>query len=162
MSSSSFSSMAIPTFYRIWFTTVDPIFSLFGILTALFLPTTMLTSFSPTPTIPPTTETVFLLDQTAAFLTGLTFLQIYLFRAKPTDMVVWRAVQTSILLVDLGMLGGIARGLAGQGRLEFESLRLEEWGNLVIIGNAALVRITFLLGVGMGSRGRGKGKGKRA
>lgn len=68
-------------------------FSLLGDFSNIITPTTMLNSYSPSFTSPPASETVVLLDTMAAFLVGPIFLQVFLLRAKPTDITVWRAVQ---------------------------------------------------------------------
>lgn len=147
----------IPTFYRIWFTIVDPLFTLLGIYSMVFNPKTVLNSYSPTYISPPSSETVLLLDVKAAFLVGLLYLQLVLLRARPTDVTVWRALQASTLLVDLGMLAAFARALSVQGRMDARLLRVEEWGNYAITAGLAVVRSSFLVGVRAGAR-----KGKRA
>ena len=73
-------------------------------------------------------------------------------------MVVWRAVQTCQLIVDLGMLAAFTRALRVQGRMSIGKWRAEEWGNYAIVVGVAMIRGSFLMGVGMG---RKKGR-KRA
>lgn len=149
---------SIPSFYRVWFTVIDPILSLFGVFGNLLTPTVILNSYSPFYASPPTTETIFLLDTTAGFLAGLTFLQVVLLRAKPTDVTVWRALQASIVLVDIGMLAGLVRVLSAEGRADWKVWRVQEWTNMGITAAVLIIRAAFLLGVGM----RGHRKGKRA
>ena len=141
----------VPSFYRIWFTTIDPIISLSGVYLNIFNPTTILSSYSPT-YAPPRSETILLLDTVAAFLAGLIFLQIVLLRAKATDMVVWRAVQTGQLIVDLGMLAAYTRALRVQGRMSLGNWRAEEWGNYTIVVGVEIIRLMFLTVVGMGRK----------
>ena len=145
---------AIPSFYRIWFTIVDPLLSLLGVYSNLITPATILNSYAPRFISPPGSETIFLLDTVAAFLVGLSFLQLFLLRAKPNDMTVWRAVQASTLLVDIGMLGAFARALKSQGRMDLKIWRAEEWTNYVITVGVALIRIAFLTNVGMNKEKR--------
>ncbi|KZP10763.1 hypothetical protein FIBSPDRAFT_1051146 [Athelia psychrophila] len=149
-------SSTMPSFYRIWFTVVDPLLSIAGVLGNLFVPTTILNSYSPSFVSPPATETIYLLDATAGFLAGLVLLQVVLLRARPTDVTVWRVLQASMLLVDLAMLGGFARALSAQGRTVWRVWRAEEWTNLVIIAGVAVIRTAFVLGVGMGGQRKGK------
>jgi len=149
------STFSIPTFYRVFFTNIDPILSLSGVILNILSPTTILASYSPTYTDPPSIETILLLDNTAGFLAGFTLLQLYLLRNK-RDMVVWKAVQGSMLVVDVFMLGGFTRALRKQGRLGFANWRLEEWGNIGITAFVRFLRSAFILGVGMGNDGRPK------
>lgn len=145
---------AIPSFYRIWFTIVDPLLSLLGVYTNFFTPTTILNSYTPTFVSPPGSETILFLETVAAFLVGLIFLQLFLLRAKSTDMTVWRALQGSQLLVDIGMLGAFTRALKSQGRMDLKVLRAEDWGNYLITAGVAVIRSAFLIGVGMNSQKR--------
>ncbi|MCJ1271806.1 hypothetical protein MMC22_011711 [Lobaria immixta] len=144
-------SFTPPAFYRIWFTLIDPLFSILGIYSNIFTPSTILLSYSPTYRSPPTSETILCLDTVAAFLSGLIFLQVYLLRAKANDITVWRAVQGSTLIVDIGLLAAFARALGNQGRLgSIGGWRVEEWGNYAITVGVAIVRGAFLMEVGMG------------
>ena len=147
----------VSPFYRIWFTTIDPIISLSGIYLNIFNPTTILSSYSPI-YASPRSETILLLDTVAAFLAGLVYLEVVLLRVKAADMVVWRAVQAGQLIVDLGMLAAFTRALKVQGRMGIGNWRAEEWGNYGITAGVAVIRVLFLTGVGIG---RKKGR-KRA
>lgn len=147
----------VPSFYRIWFTIVDPVLSLVGICGNIFTPTTVLKSYSPSFVSPPASETILLLDTKTAFVAGLGFLQIVLLRAKPADITVWRTVQASTLLANLGMLSAFARALSLQGRTDLRVWRSEEWTNYAVTAGLAVIRSAFLLGIGMGGR-----KGKKA
>ena len=149
-------SSPIPAFYHVCFTVLDPVLSLLGVFGNLFAPTSILNSYTPSYVSPPATETILLLDTTAGFLAGLIFLQIFLLRAKPTDMTVWRALQAGTLLVDFAMLGGFARAFSVQGRTDWRGWRAEEWTNLGITGGVAVIRTAFLLGIGVGGQGKGK------
>ncbi|KAG7010078.1 hypothetical protein G7Y79_00001g003500 [Physcia stellaris] len=143
-------SFTPPSFYRIWFTLIDPLVSFSGIYLNILHPSTILHSYSPT-YHSPTIETILCLDTVAAFLCGYIFLQVYLLRAKAHDLTVWRAVQGSMLIVDFGLLAAYTRALGSQGRLgEVAGLRVEEWGNYMITVGVAVVRGAFLMGVGMG------------
>lgn len=142
-------SSPIPAFYRIWFTTIDPILSLVGVVTHLFARTAALTSYAVAPVSPPATETAVLLDAMAGFFAGLTLLQVVLLRARPADVTVWRALQAATALVDIGMLGGFARALSATGRMNMEVWRPEEWTNVGITAWVAVLRTAFCLGTGM-------------
>ncbi|KAF6236879.1 hypothetical protein HO173_005170 [Letharia columbiana] len=154
-------SSRIPSFYRIWFTVVDPFLSIIGVYGNLFAPTSILNSYSSSYVSPPTTETIPLLDTTAGFLAGLAFLQVALLRAKPTDLTVWGALQGSTVLVDIAMCGWIYEGVVCRGRTDWRDWKVEEWTSLGNTAGVALIRTAFLLDVGMGGEERGDGKGKR-
>lgn len=144
-------SFTPPAFYRIWFHLIDPLVSLSGIYFNVFHPSTILHSYSPTYHSPPTSETILCLDTVAAFLSGYIFLQVYLLRAKANDRTVWRAVQGSMLIVDIGLLAAFTRALGNQGRLgSIGGWRVQELGNYTITVGVAVVRWAFLMGVGMG------------
>lgn len=149
-------SSPIPSFYRIWFTVVDPILSIAGVVGNLFAPASILNSYSPSYVSPPATETIFLLDATAGFFAGVALLQVVLLRARPADVTVWRLVEASIILVDFAMLGGFARALRAEGRTDWSVWRIEEWTNLIILAGVAVIRTAFILGVGMGGRRKEK------
>ncbi len=79
----------IPTFYRIYFATLDPLVALSVVLANLFAPTAILNSYDAAYVtsrvdIPSTV----LLDTIAGFLTGTIFLQTVLLRARPRDLTV--------------------------------------------------------------------------
>ena len=71
-------------------------------------------------------------------------LQLVLLPMKSRDVGVWKTVQAAIVLTDFGLLAGFVR----EGRLSPGSWTVMEWGNLVILGGAAVVRLSFLAGVG--------------
>jgi hypothetical protein len=142
----------IPAFYRIWFTIVDPILSTFGALGNLFIPGTVLHGYTPNAVFPPTAETTILLDTIGGFFLALIFLEVVLLRARPADIGLWRMLTFSILLVDIAMLGGLARLLRSEARAHPAAWRQEEWINIGTTAVVAVIRIAFCLGVGMGLR----------
>ncbi|KAK1074347.1 hypothetical protein LTR33_009804 [Friedmanniomyces endolithicus] len=145
-------SQSIPSFYRIFFTTVDPLIALTGFISALFFPNFLRSTYSPTATIPPTTETTQLLNILAGFYLSVVPLQVFLLRARPQDLTVWRALQFSVLITDLAVLGAMARALNAQGRLQPSHWRLEEAGSMLLTTVVGLIRFWFLMGLGMGRR----------
>lgn len=142
----------IPTFYRLFFTTIDPLIALSGALTPVLTPRSYLSSFAPSPTSPPTPETKLCLDIIASCMAGTMILQLWLLRRRPNDLVVWRGVQAFILVTDAGILGGYGRVLGEQGRLLPWRWRVEERSFILIVSIVALIRSCFLLDVGMQSR----------
>ncbi|KAJ7814916.1 hypothetical protein B0H14DRAFT_2849248 [Mycena olivaceomarginata] len=142
----------IPSFYRIWFTIVDPILSVFGALGALLVPGTVLNGYTPHAVSPPAPETIMLLDTLSGFFFALIFIQVVLLRARPADIGIWRILIFSILLADIVILGGLARLLRGESRAHPAAWRKEEWMNIVPTAGVTVIRIAFCLGVGMGPR----------
>lgn len=145
-------STPIPTFYRIFFTWVDPLMCIGGALGTLFAPTSILESYTPRITSPPALETSVLLDSTIGWFAGMAFLQAYLLRARPADLVLWRALQVAMIAVDVAMLGGLAKAL-GAGGFDTAGWRGGDWGNMVGYPALIAVRLAFLAGgVGTGRR----------
>ena len=147
-------SNKIPVFYRVWFTIVDPVLSLIGVFGNLLTPTAILDFYTPTSAAPPATETILLLDTVAGFFACLTFLQLVLLRARPDDLVVWCSLQCSTLLVDVAMLGAIARALSREGRIDWNGWRAEEWTNIGITSGVLIIRLVFLTTTGVGAQGK--------
>ena len=139
---------AIPSYYRIFFTFIDPVLSSFGVIMHL-QSAKILPNYALTPAIPPATETRLVLDALTGFFAGLVFLQAVLLRARPNDVVVWKCVQAATILVDIGMVGGFVRALGNTGRLDTGKWRPEEWSNVGINSFVGIVRTLFVLGVGM-------------
>ncbi|KAK0909590.1 hypothetical protein LTR57_016300 [Friedmanniomyces endolithicus] len=148
-------SQSIPRFYRIFFTTLDPLIALTGFISALFFPSFLLNTYSPTATIRPTTETIQLLNILAGFYLSVVPLQVFLLRARPQDLTVWRVLQFSVLITDLAVLGAMAIALNAQGRLQPGHWRLEEAGSVVVTVGVGLIHIAFLMSLGMGRQARG-------
>ena len=65
-------------------------------------------------------------------------------------------MQAYILVTDFGILGGQARALIKQDRLGLGMVRLEEWGQIVVVGAVAAIRVAFLLGLGVSSNALAK------
>ncbi|KAK1049831.1 hypothetical protein LTR74_017186 [Friedmanniomyces endolithicus] len=148
-------SQRISPFYRIFFTTVDPLIALTGFISALFFPNFLLSTYSPTATIPPAIETTELLNILAGFYLSVVPLQIFLLRARPQDLTVWRVLQFSVLITDVAVLGATMTALSAQGRLQPSRWRLEEAGSVALTAGVGLIRIAFLISLGMGRQARG-------
>ncbi|KIW21263.1 hypothetical protein PV08_01843 [Exophiala spinifera] len=136
----------IPRFYRVFFTTLDPIVALSGVVANLFFPSLILTSYSATPTLPPSAETTALLHGSAGYLLSTMFLQIVLLRLC-SDITVWRCLQTSILIQDVVLLASAFMAVADQGR-GLSTLRGEEVGNLIVLIAVGGLRAAFLMRLG--------------
>ncbi|KIW33772.1 uncharacterized protein PV07_00596 [Cladophialophora immunda] len=156
------SSSTIPAFYRVFFSTVDPLIALSGALTQLLAPRTLLTLYNgSSATLPPAIETTALLDSGAGYLLSTMLLQLVLLRLRPADRAVWRCLEAAILVQDVAVVAAVARALDAQHRLAWPLLlRPGEWANLAILAGVGALRAAFLLGVGMGGGGGG-GKAKR-
>lgn len=139
----------IPRFYRTFFTTVDPLIALIGLLTPLLAPQTYLHSFSPTAPNPLGTETLLCLDILASCFADTMILQLYLLPARPRDLVVWKAVRAFILVSDFGIGAEYWRALGEQRRLWVGGLRAEEGRQILIVGVLGMIRVGFLVEIGM-------------
>ncbi|EXJ75151.1 uncharacterized protein A1O5_01847 [Cladophialophora psammophila CBS 110553] len=150
-------SPTIPTFYRVFFSTIDPLIALSGALTQVFAPATILTLYNPSSAaLPPAIETTVLLDSTAGYLVSTMFLQVVMLRARPADLTVWRCLQGSILIQDLAIIGAVVGALKTQHRLDWGLVTAKEWSNLAILAGVGALRVAFLLGIGVGGRGKAK------
>lgn len=143
----------IPTFYRIFFTWVDPIMCLGGVLTHLLAPELVLKGFTPSILTPIATETAVLIDGMVGWFAGMAFLQASLLRSKPTDAAVWRAVQVAMTCVDAAMVGAFARSLRTTNEWNTQLWTGRDWGNIGGYSALVAVRVAFLMGVGV-SKGK--------
>ena len=146
----------ISAFYRIWFTTINPILTTIGtigIIANIFAPSMILNGITPNYS-PPTPETTVLLYQTAGFFAMTLAQELYIRRVQPNDVNVWRAIEGSTALVDVGILAGVAYILRLEERMGLGSWRQEEWINVVITAGVLVIRGAFLAGVGFGGRKR--------
>ncbi|KAJ9643784.1 hypothetical protein H2204_001929 [Knufia peltigerae] len=138
---------SIPRFYRTFFTSIDPVIASSGVIANLFFPSLILKSYTATPKLPPTTETVALLHGSAGCLLSTMFLQIVLLRLKSSDMTVWRCLQTSILIQDVALISSLFVAVADQGR-GVTTLTAEEFGNLGALLGVGGIRVAFLMRLG--------------
>lgn len=146
----------IPTVYRIWFASLDPLIALSGALGNIFASTTVLDSYNPKAAVPPAIETKALLDSSTGFLLGTLFLQVVLLRLRPRDVTVWKCLQASIAIADVAIISSKLIGLSEQGRLDPSLWRWEECGTLGITSFVVATRSSFLCGLGMAEQARDK------
>jgi hypothetical protein len=141
----------IPSVWRIWFATLDPIIAFSGVAGNILVPQVTLKAYDPNATIPPALVTKIMLDMTTGFLAGTMFLQIVLLRLRPKDVAVWKCLQASISFADVAIIYSVLMGLDAQGRLDPEKWRVEEIGTLGLTGFVLLTRVLFILGIGLSS-----------
>jgi hypothetical protein len=143
------------SFYRVWFTTVDPTVLFFTVLTCIFSPATILETV-----VPPTTEPFNplthgpLLHQAAALYGFCGVVQGVLLRASP-DPKVWRIVRAATLGVDIALLATIYNLFRLQGRMDVSTWHGGDWFNVLFTAWVGVIRTAFLLGIG-GGEGRSK------
>ncbi len=140
-------TIAIPSFYRILFTIIDPVLCTGGIITCALLPRTYLTSYISNPIISP--ETKISLDVNAGFFAATLVLQLFLLRSRPNDVGIWKTVQAATVLTDFAALGAFVRVAGVQGRSAPGNWTLMEWSNNVVLGVLAIIRTAFVLGIGV-------------
>ena len=138
----------VHSFYRIWFTTVDPIVLFFTVLTCIFSPATILETV-----VPRTIEAYNplthgpLLHQAGALYGFCGIIYGVLLRASP-DPKVWKIVQAATLGVDISLLATLYNLLRLQGRTDVGTWHGGDWFNMLFTVWVALIRIAFLLEVG--------------
>ncbi|KAF9691208.1 hypothetical protein EKO04_010609 [Ascochyta lentis] len=138
----------VHSFYRIWFTIVDPTVLFFTVLACIFSPATILETVAP-PSIEPYRPLSHgpLLHQTAALFGFLGIMFAVLLRASP-DPKVWKIVQGATLGVDLALLATFYNLLRSQNRLEFRAWSGVDWVNIGFTVWVGLIRVAYLSGVG--------------
>lgn len=144
---------AIPSFYRVFFTIPDPLCALSGVYIFAFDPDTVLSSVNPGhPAHDP--RQAFVFTQVAGHMLGIALLQVALLRYT-ADLVVWKLVQASILVVDLALLWATAQAYQSQGRLwDLSSWRWEDWVSVGITLTVAVARSAFLAELGFPKKKR--------
>lgn len=145
----------VHSFYRIWFTTVDPIVLFLTVLICIFSPATILKTV-----VPPSIERYNplthgpLLHQAAALYGFCGIIYGVLLRVS-TDPNVWRVVQAATLGVDISLLATLYNLLRLQGRTDISTWHGGDWFNMLFTVWVGLIRIGFLTGVGgVGNRAR--------
>lgn len=138
----------INSFYRIWFTNVDPLVLLGTVITCIVSPATILETVLP-PSIEPFSALSHgpLLHQSAALYGFMMIIFAWLLRASP-DRNVWRIVQWATLSVDIGLLVTMYAMLKQQGRLELKDWLSGDYANFGFTSLVAVIRIAFLLEIG--------------
>jgi hypothetical protein len=144
------SSDTIPSFYRVFFTSIDPLIGLSGAYVNFFDPDTLITSVFPSdlPYTKITPSHTLILHQMGGCFIMMPFLMVFMLRAT-SDIKVWKFFEAGILITDFGLFFSLWKGLEVQNRLGLEILRWEEWGTIAITGFVTIVRILFILGVGL-------------
>lgn len=146
----------IPTVYRVWFASIDPLIALSGALGNTFASSTVLDSYNPKAANPPAIETRVLLDSSSGFLLGTLFLQVVLLRVRPRDLGVWKCLQASIAIADIAIITAALMALSDQGRLDPSLWRWQECGTLGLTGFVLATRLLFLCGIGLAGATRAK------
>lgn len=144
----------IPAFYRVFFTSIDPLIALSGFYVDFFDPETLITSLFPAshPAARVTPSHTMILHQLGGSLLMMAFLSAFMLR-RTHDVAVWKIFEFGILITDYTLFHSHWVGLGAQNRLAVENIRWEEWGTFAITGFVTVVRILFLAGVGFGNSG---------
>ena len=138
----------ISSFYRTWFTIVDPLSLIPTVYGILFAPEFMMDAIIPATMSKPDPDQAFLFHQLAALYAFMVVILAAVLRAT-SDVRVWKRVIAGVLLVDVAILISMYVSLEHQGRLGLENWRWQEWGNLLYTGGVAIIRAFFLAGVGV-------------
>jgi hypothetical protein len=139
----------IPRLHAVFFSTIVPLVAVSGILTSMFSPRIILTVYNPVAKLPSSIETSTLLDITSTFCLSIIFLQVVLLRLRRHDLNVWKCLQGSILIQDLGILAAVERSLKAQKSFDISLGRAEKWGNVAILRVVRLIQGFFVVGFGL-------------
>lgn len=138
----------IPAFYRIMYLWIEPASILSGAIYAHFLTATYLEqthpASAPGPSVPVATQVV--MTQLANLYLGLTILEALVLRAT-SDVKVWRAFITCLLIADFGHLFSVAP-VGSWVYWQYWRWNAIDWGNVPFVYYLAITRSLFLLGVG--------------
>ncbi|KAJ4380190.1 hypothetical protein N0V86_004499 [Didymella sp. IMI 355093] len=145
MARSEYTARAIPSFYRIFFTWLDPIICLWGAYLDFFAPRTVLSShiLEDTPDI----GHIMILKQRGGNMLNFGFISAFLLRYTQ-DPKIWHIVEIGLLITDFAYFPAVFGALNAQHRVLPEMWRAEDWGSLVVTGAATLVRLAFCARVG--------------
>lgn len=145
MSQPRVSARAIPSFYRIFFTWIDPIICLWGAYLDFFTPRTVLSShiLDDTPDI----GHIMILKQRGGNMLNFGFISAFLLRYT-SDPKIWHIVEIGLLITDFAYFPAVFGALRAQGRVLPETWRAEDWGSLVVTAVATLVRLAFCARIG--------------
>ena len=157
--------VSIPPLYRIFFLYIDPLFCLSGIYLAFFSPYHFITQGTPSAfsssTLPSSTsissptlssQIEFLIHAQGACLLGIFVLQAVLLRQvvdepRGLGVKIWKIVQVSILMVDLGLMY-TSWAFDPKAFVNVKGWEAGDWTGNVILGLVIAMRSSFVLGVG--------------
>ncbi|KAG9496676.1 hypothetical protein J7337_011454 [Fusarium musae] len=142
------SELKVHSFYRIWFTWIDPLTVLPTVYALIFTPEFILDGLIPL-------NQAFLFHQLAALFAFVAIMLAVLLRVS-SDIKVWRVVIGGVLLIDIAILISVFVSMKQQGRSGLSMFRWQDWGNYLFTGWVAVVRALFLAGVGVGGVNKGK------
>lgn len=149
MSQNDQTTRSIPSFYRIFFTSIDPLIGLSGAYMSFFDPETILASSFPRSSLysKPTPPITVLLTQAGGAFIMMAFLMIVMLRYTH-DIKIWKIFEFGILITDFTLFVSLWNVLGVQGRLAIGAIRWEEWGTITITGFVTVMRLAFLGNVG--------------
>lgn len=144
---------SIHSFYRVWFTCVDPLTLIPTVYALIYTPEFMLEGL-----IPPSMAVYnpiegFFYHQLSALYAFVGIMLGGVLRIT-SDIKVWKIIVAGVLLIDVSILASVYVSLERQGRLEMEKWRWQDWGNVLWTGGVAIIRGLFLAGVGAGRKGK--------
>ncbi|KAJ3535530.1 hypothetical protein NM208_g537 [Fusarium decemcellulare] len=129
----------IHSFYRVWFTCVDPLTLVPTVYALIFTPEFMLEGLIPLTMSAYNPDQSFLFHQLAALYAFVAIMFAGVLRVSP-DVKVWRIIIGAVLLIDIAILASMCVSLEHQGRLKLSAWRWQDWGNLVFTGGVAIIR----------------------
>ncbi|PSN73280.1 hypothetical protein BS50DRAFT_616695 [Corynespora cassiicola Philippines] len=139
----------IHSFYRIWFTIVDPTVLFFTVLTCIVSPATLLGTILPPSVVPyDSLSHGILLYQIGALYAFMGIMYGVLQRAT-SDLRLWKIVQGATLMVDLSLIVVFYVSMVKQNKTDLSKWLPGDWFNLLFTTWVALIRVAFLGGLGV-------------
>ena len=142
---------SVHSFYRIWFTWVDPAAIVPTVYFLLVNPAVYMSALIPPSMSTPNPDHALLFHSMAALYAFLGLQLIVLLRITD-DLKVWRVFQAGILMVDFALMASQYVSLEQQGRLHLKGIRGDDWAAFIFTALVAVIRIFFLAGVGVKSK----------
>ncbi|SPJ73209.1 uncharacterized protein FTOL_02939 [Fusarium torulosum] len=136
------SHVKIHSFYRIWFTCVDPLVLIPTAYSLIFTPEFMLDGLIPVSMSAYNPDQAFLFHQLAALYLFIGIMLGVVLRVS-SDIKVWRVIIGAVLMVDITILVSVNVSMKQQGRSELSQFRWQDWGNYLFTGWVALLRAAY-------------------
>jgi len=108
-------SESVPLAYRAIFFLFDCLFPLGGIVGHLFYPNAILSGFTSSPLLTaPSVATQVLLDSSAGWFAGLSFIHLFLQNKAKNERSIWAPVIAMVAIQDVFQIFGLLRGMPTQ------------------------------------------------
>lgn len=138
----------IHSFYRIWFTWVDPLTLIPTVHMLIYDRAFFMDGLIPAAVSVADPNHAFLFHGMAALYAFVGLMLGGTLRVT-SELSVWRMVVGGVLMIDLALIASQYVSLEQQGRLEMSKIRWQDWSAFAFTAGVGLIRSLFLAGVGV-------------